>query len=103
MRLLRPSIATVVLLLLTVSVIGCRYLLPPDDPLIVIPTRDVVIAAQAVDQGATIEGEMLALRTVPLDDTNSMAFTDVMSVLGRVAAVDIPQSQMITPNLLIAD
>jgi hypothetical protein len=101
MRTFRLSIASIALLLLTTSAVGCQYLLPPDDPLMPFPTRDVVLATEAIDQGASIEPEMLTVRAVPLDDTNSMALSDPASALGKVAAIDILPFQMITPNLLV--
>jgi flagella basal body P-ring formation protein FlgA len=99
MRMLRLSIASIVLMLLTTSAVGCQYL--SEDEQLTIPTRDVVVAAQAIEQGASIEREMLAMRSVPIDDTNSMALEDPALALGKVAVVDIPPSQMITPNLLV--
>lgn len=98
MRMSRLSIPSIVLLL-TTSTVGCQYVC--DEPEMIIPTRDVVVAAQAIDQGTSIELEMLAGRSVPIDESNSMAFEDPASAVGKMAAVDIPQFQMITPNLLI--
>ena len=103
MRLWQQSIASIVLLLLTASTVGCQSLLPPADPLIPIPTRDVVVATRAIEQGVSIEPDMVMIRSVPVDDTNSMAFTDPSSVLGQEAAIDILRFQMITPNLLVVE
>jgi flagella basal body P-ring formation protein FlgA len=69
----------------------------------VIPTRDVVIAARSIEQGTSIESEMLTLRTIPMDATNEMALTDRASTVGKVAAIDILANQMISPNMLVAE
>jgi len=98
MRMSRLTIPSIVLLL-TTSTVGCQPLC--DEPEMTIPTRDVVVAAQAIEQGTSIELEMLTQRSVPIDESSSMAFESPTSAFGKVAAVDIPQFQMITPNLLI--
>jgi len=98
---LRLNIATIALLLLTTSAVGCQYLLPQDDPDEVFPTVEVVVAAKAIEQGAVIEPLMLTVRSVPIDPTNEIALTDRAEVLGKVAAIDILPFQMITPNLLV--
>lgn len=97
---LRLNIATIALLL-TMSAVGCQYLLPQDDPDEVFPTVEVVVAAKAIEQGAVIEDLDLAVRSVPVDLTNEIALTDRAEVLGNVAAIDILPFQMITPNLLV--
>jgi hypothetical protein len=60
-----------------------------------------VLSTDAIDQGASIEPEMLIARAVPLDGTNSMALSDPASAFGKVAAIDILPFQMITPILLV--
>jgi len=69
----------------------------------VFPTTDVVVAAQGIEQGTSIEREMLMVRTVPMDTTNEMALTDIGSALGEVAAIDILANQIISPNMLVAE
>ena len=63
-------------------------------------TRDVVVAAQFIEAGDAIGADMLKIWPVTIDDTNSMAFTDPAQVVGTVAAIDILQSQLLTPNML---
>jgi flagella basal body P-ring formation protein FlgA len=65
-----------------------------------IPTREVMVAARTIEQGTTIEPDMLVLMTVPMDATNEMALTDPEAVIGRVTAIDILEDQPITPNML---
>jgi len=98
---LRLNIAGIVLLVLTTSAIGCQGLC--EEPEAVFPTRDVVVAAQWIEQGANIELEMLTLRSVPLDETNSMAYAEPALVVGSMAAVEILEFQIIAPNLLVAE
>jgi flagella basal body P-ring formation protein FlgA len=38
-----------------------------------------------------------------MDATNEMAFTDIGSAVGKVAAIDILENQPVTPNMLIAE
>jgi flagella basal body P-ring formation protein FlgA len=97
----RLYIASIVLLIFSILSVGCEALLPPDDPLIPMPTRDVVLAVQGIGVGTRIDPEMVTIRTVPLDDTNSMAYAERSQVLGKVAAIDILELQLITPNLLV--
>jgi flagella basal body P-ring formation protein FlgA len=73
---------------------------PPDAA---IPTRDVVVADRPIEQGTRIRPDMLALVTVPMDATNEMAFTDIGSALGKVAAIDILANQPIAPNMLVSE
>jgi len=63
-------------------------------------TRDVVVAARFIEAGDAIGADMLKIWPVTIDDTNSMAFTDPAQVVGTVAAIDILQSQLLTPNML---
>jgi flagella basal body P-ring formation protein FlgA len=101
---LRPNIgASIILLLLMTSAIGCQSLCEEQDLEAVFPTRDVVVAAQGIEQGASIENEMLTQRSVPVDETTEMALTDIGSALGKVAAIDILTNQMISPNMLVAE
>jgi hypothetical protein len=67
------------------------------------PTRDVVVADRMIEQGTSIGPDMLILVTVPMDATNEMAFTDIGSAVGKVAAIDILENQPVTPNMLIAE
>ncbi|MGD8486488.1 MAG: SAF domain-containing protein [Chloroflexota bacterium] len=68
----------------------------------VIPTRSLVVAVRRIEQGTTIEREMLTLRSVPMDASNDMAITDIGTALGRVPAIDILENQIVTPNMLEA-
>jgi Flp pilus assembly protein CpaB len=71
-----------------------------EEPEAVFPTRDVVVAADLITARTTIDGLQLAMRPVPIDDTNAAAFTDRAQVQGQIAAIDILQFQPITPNML---
>jgi flagella basal body P-ring formation protein FlgA len=75
---------------------------PDPEPEAVIPTRSVVAAARPIEQGTTIEREMLTLRNVPLDASSDMAITDIGTAVGRVPAIDILENQIVTPNMLEA-
>jgi flagella basal body P-ring formation protein FlgA len=68
-----------------------------------VPTRDVVVAAQLIEQGAVLEAGMLTTRAVALDASNEMAVRDMASVLGKEAAIGIIEDQAITPNLLVQE
>jgi Flp pilus assembly protein CpaB len=106
MRSRLATIASVVALVFAVvfvlAVVGREALLQPENP-DVIPTRDVVLAIQPIEAGTRIGPDMIALRVVPLDDTNSMAYTESSRVVGKVAAIDILESQLVTPNLLVEE
>jgi flagella basal body P-ring formation protein FlgA len=101
MRFRLATIASIVVLVLAIAVVGREALRPADDPQIPFPIREVVLAVQAIEAGTRIEPEMIAIRAVPLDDTNSMAYTELSQVLGEVAAIDILELQLMTPNLLV--
>jgi flagella basal body P-ring formation protein FlgA len=103
MRSRLATIASIVVLVFAIVVVADEVLCCAADPLIPFPTRDVVLAARPIERGATIGSEMLTRRTVPLDDTNAMALAEPAEALGKVAAIDILQFQMITPNLLVSE
>lgn len=65
-----------------------------------VETASVVIAVREVAPRTTITLEDLGMREVPIDATNSQAFTNTADVVDRVSAVVIPAGQMMTPNLL---
>ena len=71
-----------------------------EEPEAMIPTKDVVVATQAIDAGATIGAEMISLRAVPLDETNRHAFGDPRDVIGRITAIDVLVHQVLAPNFL---
>jgi hypothetical protein len=71
-----------------------------DEEVAAIPTKDVVVATQTIEKGTTIGPEVVSLRAVPIDEPNKYALTDPREVVGRVAAIDILESQMLAPNLL---
>ena len=64
---------------------------------------DVVVATQRIEQGASLQPEMLTQPSVPLDATNEMALTDPVLAHGKQAAIDILPNQVITPNMLVGD
>ena len=71
-----------------------------DDPEDVFPTRQVVVAGDFIPARENIGLDMITLREVQLDDSNSGAFTDVNEVGGSVAAISILANQPITPYML---
>lgn len=61
----------------------------------------VVVAAQTIPARKIIEQADLAIREIPLDDTNAQGIASTMDkVIGRVPAVPILQGQMVLTNLL---
>ena len=68
-----------------------------------VPTSNVVIAVREIPARTTITAEDLAMREVPIDATNSQAYTATADVVDRVSAVAIPAGQMVTPNLLASE
>jgi Flp pilus assembly protein CpaB len=61
----------------------------------------VVVAAQTIPARKIIEAADLAIREIPLDDTNAQGIASTMDkVIGRVPAVPILQGQMVLTNLL---
>jgi Flp pilus assembly protein CpaB len=61
----------------------------------------VVVAAQTIPARKIIEPADLAIREIPLDDTNAQGIASTMDkVIGRVPAVPILQGQMVLTNLL---
>jgi Flp pilus assembly protein CpaB len=61
----------------------------------------VVVAAQTIPARKIIEAADVAVREVPLDDTNAQGIASTPEkVIGRVPAVSILQGQMVTTNLL---
>ena len=105
MRSRLATIASIVVLVFAIVVVADEVLCcaaDPRDPF-PIPIRDVVLAARPIERGATIGSEMLTVRAVPIDETNSMVLVEPAEALGKVAAIDILQFQMITPNLLVSE
>lgn len=61
----------------------------------------LVVAAVAIPARQVIKAADVALREVPLDDTNANgAISDPNLVVGRIAAVTILQGQLVTSNML---
>ena len=99
----RSIITSIVLLVLTTSAVGCAVVCDQyvaEQPEMVIPTWDVVVATRTIEQGADIDADMVTVRSVPVDATSEMAFSDPTRVLGEVAAIDILPNQIILPNML---
>jgi Flp pilus assembly protein CpaB len=98
----RPIITSVVLPLLATSALGCAVVCDEygSDESEMIPTWDVVVAARTIEQGTAIDADMVTVRTVPVDATSEMAFSDPTQVRGEVAAIDILLDQIIMPNML---
>ena len=90
-------------LVLVIGVIGRDALIPPGDNVLPIPTSDVMVAVRPIKAGTPIAPGMVAMLTVPSDVTNSMAYTGSSEILGKVAAIDILEWQLLTPNLLVEE
>ena len=99
----RRTLVLVVGVLLALAAGAAAFMLSSqgqEEPEAAFPTRDVVVAAEAIPARATIESLQLAIRPVPVDDTTASAFTDREEVVNQVAAIPILQFQPITPNML---
>ena len=99
----RRTLVLIVGVLLAIAAGAAAFMLSnqgTEEPEAVFPTRDVVVAADLITARTTIDGLQLAMRPVPIDDTNANAFTDRAQVQGQIAAIDILQFQPITPNML---
>jgi Flp pilus assembly protein CpaB len=99
----RRTLVLIVGVLLAIAAGAAAFMLSSqgtDEPEAVFPTRDVVVAADLITARTTIDGLQLAMRPVPIDDTNANAFSDRAQVQGQIAAIDILQFQPITPNML---
>lgn len=62
--------------------------------------RSVVVAAREITSRKTIEEGDVSMRDVPVDATNTTAFTRIDEVVGRVSGVAIATGQLMTRNLL---
>lgn len=60
----------------------------------------VVVAARPIAARKTIEVADLTTREVVADDTNAGAYTKPDQAVGRVAAINILEGQVVSPNLL---
>jgi Flp pilus assembly protein CpaB len=99
----RRTLVLVVGVLLAIAAGAAAFMLSSQgqtEPEAAFPTRDVVVAAEPIAARETIDGLKLAIRPVPIDDTNAQAFTDREQVVNQVAAIPILQFQPITPNML---
>lgn len=99
----RRTLVLVVGVLLALAAGAAAFMLSnqgTDEPETVFPTRDIVVAAGPIDARQTIDATMIAVRPVPIDDTNATAFTDRDLVVNKIAAIPIVQFQPITPNML---
>jgi Flp pilus assembly protein CpaB len=63
---------------------------------------DVVVAARPIPARKPVEADDLAVRQIPLDDTNTdaIAVRKPEDLIGRVLAVTVFQGQMLTTNML---
>jgi Flp pilus assembly protein CpaB len=99
----RRTLVLVVGVLLALAAGAAAFMLSnqgTEEPTTVFPTRDIVVAAGPIDARQTIDAAMIAVRPVPIDDTNATAFTDRDEVVNKIAAIPIVQFQPITPNML---
>ena len=99
----RRTLVLVVGVLLALGAGAAAFMLSSqgtDEPVETIPTRDVVVASELINERQTISGTQLPIRSVPRDATNEQAFTDINQVEGSIAAIPILANQPITENML---
>jgi len=99
----RRTLVLVIGVLLALAAGAAAFMLSSQgqqEPEAAFPTRDVVVAAEAIAARDVIDSLQLAIRPVPVDDTTAQAFTDREQVVNQVAAIPILQFQPITPNML---
>lgn len=99
----RRTLVLVVGVLLAIAAGAAAFMLSSqgtDQPEVVFPTRDVVVAADLIPARSSIDGLQLAIRPIAIDESNAQAFTDREQVQNQVAAIDILPFQPITPNML---
>jgi Flp pilus assembly protein CpaB len=70
---------------------------------VLIPTKDVVVAAEALPARIGISATQVQLKPVAIDLSNESAFSDVNEVVGRIPAIGILANQIITPNMFVSD
>ena len=68
-----------------------------------VATTNVVVAARDIPARKPIEDGDLAMRAVPVDETNEFAYTQITDVVGRITAVSVPAGQMVSPHLLASE
>jgi Flp pilus assembly protein CpaB len=73
----------------------------PDE--VLIPTKNVVVAAEPLPARVGITATQVQLRPVAIDDSNAEAFSDTEEVVGRIPAIAILTNQIITPNMFVSD
>ena len=99
----RRTLVLVVGVLLALGAGAAAFMLSSqgtEEPESVIPTRDVVVAADLIDARSQILGNQLQTRSVPIDETNTTAFSNPDDVVGKITAIPIYASQPILPNML---
>ena len=99
----RRTLVLVVGVLLALGAGAAAFMLSSqgqDEPETVLPTRDVVVAADFIPARETIGLDMLTTRTLQLDASNESAVTDPAEIAGSVAAISILPAQPITKNML---
>jgi len=102
----RRTLVLVVGVLLAIAAGAAAFMLSSQgqkEPETLIPTKDVVVAAEPLPARMAIAAVQVQLRTVAIDDTNASAFTDVNQVIGKIPAIGILTNQPITPNMLVSD
>ena len=107
MRSRLATIASVLVLVFVgvfvLALVGREALLPPDDNLLHVSDQGRRARCPADRGRHPHRARLIAVRAVPLDDTNSMAYTESSQVVGKAAAIDILELQLVTPNLLVEE
>jgi Flp pilus assembly protein CpaB len=102
----RRTLVLVVGVLLALGAGAAAFMLSSqstEEPEAVFPTREVVVAARPIAARQTIDALDLAVRPVPIDDSNASAFSTRDQVVGSVTAIPILEFQPITKNMLATD
>jgi len=99
----RRTLVLVVGVLLALGAGAAAFMLSSQgtqEPAVVFPTRDVVVAADFIPARQTITLESLELRPLQVDESNAGAFVSLDEVANSVAAISILANQPITPYML---
>lgn len=99
----RRTLVLVIGVMLAIAAGAAAFMLSSqssDQPEVVFPTREVVVAADLIPARSSIDGLQLAIRPIAIDESNAQAFVDRDAVQGKIAAIDILPFQPITPNML---
>jgi Flp pilus assembly protein CpaB len=102
----RRTLVLVVGVLLAIAAGAAAFMLSSqgtEEPEVLIPTKDVVVATEGLPARSTITATQVQLRPVAIDESNASAYADVNEVVGKIPAISILANQIITPNMFVSD